>query len=53
MLNENNLQVSIYLMDLGYDNISYDEDTQRVFFIDTENSVVVDKQKIMDGNFYF
>ena len=37
------------MTDLGYENISFDEKTQRVFFIDTENSIVVDKEKIKSG----
>jgi hypothetical protein len=50
MLTENDLNVSIYLMDLGYENISFDEDTQKVFFIDTENSIIADKEKIKEDN---
>ena len=49
MLTENDLQVSIFLTDLGYENISYDQETQKVFFIDTENSIIVDKDKIIEG----
>jgi hypothetical protein len=48
ILNKNDIDVSIYLLDLGLDNIAYNELTDRVFFIDLENVVFVDKASLVD-----
>jgi len=45
-LHENKLQMGIYLLDLGFENISYDEKSDRISFIDVENVVLTDRQEI-------
>jgi hypothetical protein len=45
-IHENSLQIGIYLLDLGFDNISYDEQSERVSFIDLENVVLTDRHEI-------
>ena len=44
-LHNSRQNISIYLFDLGYDNISFNRTAQRVYFIDLENLLVVDDMK--------
>ena len=45
-LNENKLNISIYLLDLSMENIAFNEQTQRVYFIDVENVLLVDQERM-------
>ncbi len=48
---ENKSELSLYLLDLNLDNISYNEKSDKVFFIDAENVILVDKQQIKRSKF--
>lgn len=53
MLYENELEISIYMLDLGFENIAYNEEKEKVYFIDVENTIIVDKRKIKDGKIIY
>ena len=42
-LTTNEHNVSLYLLDLGYENVSYDEPSDKIYFIDVEDVLIVDK----------
>ena len=44
------MEVGIYLTDISFENIAYNQDTDRVYFIDVENSVIVDKRQLRLDN---
>lgn len=50
----NSRDFAIYLLDLAVENISYNEENERVFFIDAENVIVVDKKNnpALSSNYY-
>ena len=52
-LEKNDLEISIYLLDLGMSNIAYNEDEDRIIFIDIENVIVADKRQIKMGILFF
>ncbi|RNA17123.1 deleted in autism 1 [Brachionus plicatilis] len=45
-LEYNKFDIGVYLLDLGLENISYDEQNDKIYFIDAENVFLVDKLKI-------
>lgn len=47
------MEVGIYLTDINLENIAYNEKTDKVFFIDVENSVIVDKRQLKLDNAAF
>ena len=49
-IQENSMEVGIYLTDISFENIAYNQDTDRVYFIDVENSVIVDKRQLRLDN---
>lgn len=53
MLENNESKIGVYLLDLGLENISYDEHNDKVYFIDAENVFLVDKLKIKTGIYNF
>jgi len=52
-LDANELDLSVYMLDLSFENVAFNENTERVYFIDTENVVLVDKQLIREENPYW
>ena len=51
-LEKNELEISVYLLDLGLPNISYNEQEDRIIFVDIENVIVADKRQIKIGIYF-
>ena len=51
-LEKNELEISVYLLDLGLPNIAYNEQEDRIIFIDIENVIVADKRQIKIGIYF-
>ena len=51
ILGENDYEIGVYLLDLGLENIAFNEKTDRVMFIDLENLIIADKKEIKIGNY--
>jgi hypothetical protein len=49
ILSENDLEIGVYLLDLGLENIAFNEKTDQVVFIDAENVLIADKKQIKTG----
>lgn len=47
----NPLELGVYLTDLNLQNIAYNEIDKKVYIIDVENVILVDKKRIREGNF--
>ena len=45
----NEEEISIYLLDLGLENVAYNEERDKVFFIDAESLLIVDKKQLKQG----
>ena len=52
-LEKNELEISVYLLDLGLPNIAYNEQEDRIIFIDIENVIVADKRQIKIGIYFW
>ena len=52
-LEKNELEISVYLLDLGLPNIAYNEPEDRITFIDIENVIVADKRQIKKGIYFW
>ena len=46
LLQENILDLSVYMLDLSLENISYNEMQGKVKFIDVENVIIADQRQI-------
>jgi hypothetical protein len=45
-LTENKSNISIHLLDLGYENIAYNDASEKAYIIDVENVIPVDRTNI-------
>jgi len=49
-LDANELDLAVYMVDLSFENVAFNEKTGRVYFIDTESVVITDKRQIREEN---